>query len=51
MTQKKVLQDQKRQGKILKPPFTSMLGPLQEVSWVKTIRAYPNNLPVVDCVT
>src|SRR5262245_12357695 len=37
MTQKKVLQDHKRQGKILIPPFTSMLGPLQEVSRVKTI--------------
>lgn len=37
MTQKKVLQDHKRQGKILIPPFTSMLGPVQEVSWVKTI--------------
>lgn len=37
MTRKKVLQDHKHQGRILIPPFTHMLGPLKELSWVKTI--------------
>lgn len=37
MTRKKVLQDHKRQGKAFIPPFQHMLGPLREISWVKTI--------------
>lgn len=37
MTMKKILQDHKRQGKTFIPPFTHMLGPLQEISWVKTM--------------
>jgi hypothetical protein len=37
MTSKKVLNDHKRQGKTYIPPFTHMIGPLQEISWVKTI--------------
>ena len=37
MTRKKVLQDHKRQGKTFIPPFQHMLGPLSEISWVKTI--------------
>jgi len=37
MTEKKVLQDHKRQGKTFIPPFTHMLGPLTEISWVKTM--------------
>jgi hypothetical protein len=37
MARKKVLQDHKRHGKTLIPPFTHLLGPLREVSWVKTI--------------
>jgi len=37
MTTKKILQDYKRQGKTFIPPFTHMLGPLQEISWVKTM--------------
>lgn len=37
MTKQKVLQDHKRQGKTFIPPFTHTLGPLQEVSWVKTM--------------
>lgn len=37
MTKKKVLQDHKRQGKKFIPPFTHMLGPMREVSWVKTV--------------
>ena len=37
MTTKKVLGDHKRQGKTYVPPFTHMIGPLQEISWVKTI--------------
>lgn len=32
-----VLADHRRRGKTLIPPFTHMLGPLQEVSWVNTI--------------
>jgi hypothetical protein len=32
-----ILSDHKRQGKILVPPFTHMLGPLHEISWIKTI--------------
>jgi hypothetical protein len=35
MRRQKVLQDHKRQGKIYLPPFTHMLGPLHEISWVK----------------
>ncbi len=37
MARKKVLQDHKRRGKTLIPPFTHALGPLLEVSWVKTM--------------
>jgi hypothetical protein len=32
-----ILGDHKKRGKTLVPPFTHMLGGLQEVSWVKTI--------------
>jgi len=34
---KKILQDHKRKGKTLVPPFVDMVGPLHEISWVKTI--------------
>lgn len=34
---RQVLADHKKRGKTLVPPFTHMLGPLQEVSWVNTI--------------
>jgi hypothetical protein len=34
---RRVLSDHKRQGKILVPPFTHMLGPFREISWIKTI--------------
>src|ERR1700754_53831 len=34
---KKILADHKRKGKILTPPFNHLFGPLQEVSWIKTI--------------
>ena len=34
---RRVLSDHKQQGKILVPPFTHMLGPLGEVSWIRTI--------------
>lgn len=34
---RQVLADHKRRGKTLVPPFTHMLRPLQEVSWVNTI--------------
>lgn len=37
MTKKKILQDHKRQGKTFIPPFQHMLGPLREISWVKTM--------------
>lgn len=37
MAKKKILQDHKREGKIFIPPFEHMLGPLHEVSWVRTI--------------
>ena len=37
MTKKKVLQDHKRHGKTFIPPFQHMLGPLKEISWVKTM--------------
>jgi len=37
MTTKKILQDYKRQGKTFLPPFTHMIGPLHEISWVKTM--------------
>jgi hypothetical protein len=37
MASKKVLQDHKRRGKTFIPPFTHMLGPLHEISWVKTM--------------
>lgn len=32
-----VLQDHKKIGRVLVPPFTHMLGPLHEISWIKTI--------------
>jgi len=34
---RQVLADHKKRGKTLVSPFTHMLGPLQEVSWVNTI--------------
>jgi hypothetical protein len=34
---KKVLVDHKRMGKTLVPPFVHRLGPLREVSWIKTV--------------
>lgn len=34
---KKILQDHKRRGKTFIPPFTHMLGPLHEISWVRTM--------------
>lgn len=37
LTKKKILQDHKRKGKTFVPPFRHMLGPLHEISWVKTI--------------
>jgi hypothetical protein len=37
MTTKKILQNYKRQGKTFIPPFTHMIGPLHEMSWVKTM--------------
>jgi hypothetical protein len=37
MTRKMILQDHKRHGKTFIPPFQHMLGPLSEISWVKTI--------------
>ncbi len=37
MVRNKILQDHKRKGKAFIPPFTSMMGPLEEVSWIKTI--------------
>lgn len=37
MTTKKILQDYKRQGKTFIAPFTHMIGPLHEISWVKTM--------------
>ena len=37
MTKKVVLQDHKRKRKTFIPPFTQMLGPLREISWVKTM--------------
>ena len=37
MTRKKILQDHKCHGKTFIPPFQHMLGPLSEISWVKTI--------------
>ncbi len=37
MTRQKILQDHKRQGKTFIPPFTHTIGPLQEISWVKTM--------------
>lgn len=37
MAKEKVLQDHKRQGKSFIPPFTHMLGPFHETSWVKTM--------------
>ena len=36
-TRRGVLSDHKQRGKLLVPPFTHMLGPLHEVSWIKTI--------------
>lgn len=37
MSTKKILQDYKRQGKTFIAPFTHMIGPLEEISWVKTM--------------
>ena len=37
MARKRVLQDHKQLGKTLIPPFTHLLGPMHEVSWVRTI--------------
>ena len=37
MKKKTILQDHKREGKRFIPPFNHMLGPLYEVSWVRTI--------------
>lgn len=37
MTKQKVLQDHKHQGKTFIPPFIHTLGPLHEVSWIKTM--------------
>lgn len=37
MKKKKILQNHKRQGKTFIPPFTHTLGPLHEVSWIKTM--------------
>jgi hypothetical protein len=34
---RRVLSDHKQRGKILVSPFTDILGPLHEVSWIKTI--------------
>jgi hypothetical protein len=34
---KSVLEDHKKRGQVLVPPFTDALGPLQEISWRKTI--------------
>jgi len=34
---RRALSDYKQRGKILVPPFTHVLGPLSEVSWIKTI--------------
>jgi hypothetical protein len=36
-TRQRVLSDHKQRGKILIPPFTHMLGPMAEISWIKTI--------------
>jgi hypothetical protein len=37
MAEKRILADHKREGKKLIPPFTHMLGPMTDVSWVKTM--------------
>ncbi len=37
MKKQKILTDHKRTGKRLVPPFVHMIGPLQEVSWIKTV--------------
>lgn len=38
MSKKKpVLADHKKQGKVLVPPFTYLVGPLQDVSWIRTM--------------
>ena len=37
MTKKKILQDHKHHGKTFIPPFQHKLGPLREISWVKTM--------------
>ncbi|MGH8509119.1 MAG: hypothetical protein ACREVH_10425 [Gammaproteobacteria bacterium] len=34
---KPVLADHKKRGKVLIPPFTYLVGPLQDVSWVRTM--------------
>jgi hypothetical protein len=33
----RVLSDHKQRGKLLIPPFTHLLGPLAEVSWIRTV--------------
>jgi len=37
LPKKKVLQNHKRVDKAFIPPFTHMLGPLHEISWIKTM--------------
>lgn len=37
MARKRVLEDHKYRGKILVPPFIHQMGPLNEISWVKTM--------------
>ncbi len=37
MKKPKILSDHKQKGRILIPPFTHMLGPMNEISWIKTI--------------
>lgn len=36
-SRKRILSDHKKRGKVLIPPFTHMLGPMYETSWVRTI--------------
>lgn len=37
MVKQEILQDHKKTGKTFQPPFTHKLGPLHEISWVKTM--------------
>ncbi|MHB8830223.1 MAG: hypothetical protein ACYC6Q_11960 [Syntrophales bacterium] len=37
MGKQEILQDHKKTGKTFQPPFTHKLGPLHEISWVKTM--------------